>query len=505
MSKKIMVINFLANFLSFAISLIISFFLTPYIVKTVGAEAYGFVSLANSFVSYISLATVALNSMAGRFVTIKVHQNDMGMANKYFSSVVIANGIIASILLIPFTVMIVYIDRIINVPKYLLSDIRMLFAVIFLGFLVSIIGSLFSISFFVTNKLYLSSIRSMEGSIIRAGLIISLYALFPAKIFFIGLVSLIVQIYTVCWSIYYTNKLVPELKVKKIYFNINAIKELISSGIWNVVSKLSSILNEGLDLLVCNLFIGAGPMGVLAIAKTIPSMIMSILGVLSGVFSPELTKFYAKDKFDEMIKILNQSIKILGIFVNIPIAELIVFGDIFYTLWTPNQDAKQLQILSLLTVCALIISGSTASVYDIFTVTNKVKLNSLVTLVQGILSTIIVFVLIRKTNLGIYAVAGVSSITAIIKNLLFTFPYAAKCINQKWYVLYFPAFRTAFSVLIVSIVGIFFRMIFNIDNWFELVGVGLVTGVIGLMLNVIIILSKGEKKYLINIIKSKLG
>ena len=51
MSKKIMVINFFANFLSFAISLIISFFLTPYIVKTVGAEAYGFVSLANSFVS----------------------------------------------------------------------------------------------------------------------------------------------------------------------------------------------------------------------------------------------------------------------------------------------------------------------------------------------------------------------------------------------------------------------------------------------------------------------
>ena len=45
---------------TFGISLCISFFVTPIIVDKLGSEAYGFVSLANNFVSYAALITVAL-------------------------------------------------------------------------------------------------------------------------------------------------------------------------------------------------------------------------------------------------------------------------------------------------------------------------------------------------------------------------------------------------------------------------------------------------------------
>jgi hypothetical protein len=132
-------------------------------------------------------------------------------------------------------------------------------------------------------------------------------------------------------------------------------------------------------------------------------------------------------------------------------------------------------------------------------------MNSLVILLQGVLSTIIVFILLKTTNLGVYAIAGVSSIAAIIRNLVFTFPYAAKCIKQKWYVLYFPALRTAFSVFLVSLVCIVFKQLFEIDTWGELIGFSVVSGTIGLCLNIIIILSKSEKKYLASVVKNKLN
>lgn len=67
-------INLIAQVIAFGINLGISFFLTPFIVEKIGVEANGFVSLANNFVEYAQLITISINSMAGRFITIKLHQ-----------------------------------------------------------------------------------------------------------------------------------------------------------------------------------------------------------------------------------------------------------------------------------------------------------------------------------------------------------------------------------------------------------------------------------------------
>ena len=68
--------NFVGNLLGFLVTYSISFFLSPYIVGMLGESAYGFVSLATSFTNYITLATVALNSLASRFISIAIFNNE---------------------------------------------------------------------------------------------------------------------------------------------------------------------------------------------------------------------------------------------------------------------------------------------------------------------------------------------------------------------------------------------------------------------------------------------
>lgn len=50
-----LIINMAAQAISFAVSLGISFFLTPYIVENIGVEANGFVGLAKNFTGYVSI------------------------------------------------------------------------------------------------------------------------------------------------------------------------------------------------------------------------------------------------------------------------------------------------------------------------------------------------------------------------------------------------------------------------------------------------------------------
>ena len=76
-----------------------------------------------------------------------------------------------------------------------------------------------------------------------------------------GIASLVCTVYVICVNYYYTKKLMPIVKIKYKFFDLQKIKKTISSGIWNSVNQLGNILSTGLDLFITNLFVGSGPMG----------------------------------------------------------------------------------------------------------------------------------------------------------------------------------------------------------------------------------------------------
>ena len=98
--KKQLIINLIANLMSFSISIGVSFILTPFLIEHIGKEAYGFFPLANNLVAYINLLVLALNSMAARFIMLEVMKKDILQANIYFNSVLYSNVCMIIFLLI---------------------------------------------------------------------------------------------------------------------------------------------------------------------------------------------------------------------------------------------------------------------------------------------------------------------------------------------------------------------------------------------------------------------
>ena len=131
--NKQIVVNMMASLLSCLVSMGVSFVLAPKIINSLGIEANGFLEMANQFVNFAAIAATALNSMAGRFITVKIHQNDKEGANQYFNSVMYANLAIVGFLFIPLAVIIFNLDKLINISPALTGDVKLLFAVIFLN------------------------------------------------------------------------------------------------------------------------------------------------------------------------------------------------------------------------------------------------------------------------------------------------------------------------------------------------------------------------------------
>lgn len=495
--NKQFAINMIAQVVGFVVMMGISFLLTPFIVEHVGSEAYGFVGLANNFVSYAQVITVALNSMASRFITIKITENDVEGSNRYFTSVVIANIVTALVLSVPSALIILNLNKIVNVSDAILIDVQWLWAFIFLNFLISIISSTYSVATFVRNKLYLSSLQGIISNILRVAVLIAAFSFFVPSVWYVGFAAFVATIYVYVWNVYYTRKLTPDIKVRKRYFDVKVIKVLLSSGIWNSFTRLSSILSTGLDLLVTNLYVSSAAMGVLSVAKTVPSAILTLFGTLANVYAPQLTISYAQKDYTEMKNQLMSSIKFLGLFACIPVAALFAYGEIFYKLWVPTQNAHLLYMLTILSCIEFMFVLPLEGLWNLFTATNKVKQTSIYMFANSIVTIIIVLVALQFTNddtLKLYIIAGTSTAFAVIRSLFFLPIYGAHCLNIKWTAFYPSILKNTLSVVVASIFSLLVRNFLPIDGWLMLIFVGILTSIFAIGFNFIVLLNREERK-----------
>lgn len=505
--KKQSVINLVAQMLMFAVNLGISFFLVPYITEVIGVDAYGFVGLANDFVGYAQIITVALNSMASRFITIKIHEKKIKEANKYYSSVVLANVIMSVVLAIVGAIFIIFMDHLVNVPVELLTDVRLLFVLIFANFIISILTSTFAVSTFCTNKLYLTSIKTIFSQIIRVIILLVCVFFFRPSVYYVGLAALVSTAYLGFCNYRYSKSLTPELKISRKDFSISHIKNLLASGIWNTFSKLSGILSNGLDLLITNIFIGSASMGIISVSKTLPNTIMSAFGTITSVFSPELTISYAKKDYEDMKNQLLFAVKLLGLFAAIPMTILFAYGDVFYSLWIPTQNTTLIYALTCVSVLGMCISLQLEPLWNIFTVTNKVKNSSLFLFMNSVLTIIIVFILLKlipNQTARMFVVVGVSICFSIIRSLTFLPMYGAKCINLKKTVFYPNIIKNLIVIVISTIISLGIKKIVSVNSWIMLFIVAIVSAILTLTLSLFFITNKEDRKRIFAFIHRKI-
>ena len=504
MKNKQVYFNLAAQLIAFAVSFAISFFVSPIIIREVGKETYGFLGMANSFVGYVTIITVALNALAGRFVTIHLHRNEEETANRYFSSVFFSNLFIVAVLLIPAIIFILCLDKLFDVPLHSVVSVQITFGLVFLGFFVQLLCSVFSVATFATNKVYLTSLRTIEANVLRVAVIVCTFWLFRPNIAFVALGMTAYYVFVAITNVRYTKRLLPQIRVQRKCFDRQKIKELIVSGCWNSITALSNTLLEGLDLLISNVALGAEAMGTISIVKTIPSMINQCMSSVLGVFTPQLTICYAKRDIRGLLFHLNYACKLVGMLLSLPVAFVLVFGDSFFRLWLPAEDAAQLWGLSVLSMGSLAFCGSVVVMYNLFTVTNQLKKPALVTLLTGVANTTIVFLLLKTTDLGVYVIVAVSSVMALLRNLLFNIPYAAKCIEQSAGRFYWLAIRSLLFVCIAAVLGFAIKACAPIESWLHLIACAGAMCVAAVILVFVFFFSREEKQEVQHLLLSKL-
>lgn len=504
--NKQLFVNMGASFLTFLVGIGINFFLTPYIVRKLGVEAYGFVALSNNIINYTGLITIALNAMAARFIAVKYQKGDMDAARKYFSSVFFANVVLAGIITLLLSVLVIELDYFLDIPPELVSDVKLLFIFLSLTNLAYLLTGVYGVGTYIKNRLDLNSLRSIIANIIRCVSLVSLFAFFFPHVWYVGFSGFLMTIYTVYTNVKLTKKLTPELEVIKRNFEWLKVRELFLAGIWNLIIKLGEILGSGLDLLFANLFIGPAAMGVFSISKSMPLMIQSMMGSFSGVFGPQLLQAYTTGTKEDLVAEFNKSIRILSFLSGIPLVLLFSLGQEFYTLWMPTQDSYWLYTLTLAGSISLAISLPCEGLWNIFTIVNKVKYASCAVILNNGLTFIVIFasmLFVDSLDVRLIILACTKSTLKIILSLTFLPIASAKCMGVKKSTLYPTLLRGILCIILSSLVCKAISLQVTVNGWFSLFLISFVFVAITLIVSSCIILHTEDRKYLISKIFKK--
>lgn len=507
--KKSTIINITAALCTFIVQIFISFWLSPFVVSKLGEEAYGFINLANNFVSYASLITVMINSMASRYISVEYNSGRKDSAKKYYSTVYIINCWLFALIIVFAILLISQLEKIINITPALIFQVKITFLLSFINMGASLLGTVYTSAAFSSNKMHYNSIIQIISNVSKSVLIFILFSFLPSKIFYFSIATLIAGFITLIGNYWVAKKIFFDFKIKREDFSIQRLIILIKSGVWVFISNISNLLLNGLDLLLSNWFLSNIIMGRLSLAKQIPYALSSALGIFSNIFSSSQTKVLISDGENGLIEETKSQLKILTLIFTVPFAGIIAFGIPFLNLWLQNANYDSAQIFEIYILMILILIDIIASTYmysihSVFIALDKIKSYSILLFVASIISIALTVLLLKCTNYGEYIISGTSTIVLGITHGIIVPAMAAKLLKKPISTFWKTESKSWALLGILTSMYYLIAKYFNMFSWKKFTIYILIFGALGYICSFIFLFNKKERKKIFSIFSKKI-
>lgn len=466
-----MALNLFASSAFYILQFGINFFLTPYILASLGNEAYGFLIFINSIISYSYIFTALINAMAGRFIANSYHKNDLLSASSFYSSALIANVFFSFLIALFSVFFIIYLQNFIHISSNLILDVKICFALYAINFILGLYNGLLGIHAFCKNKIYLISFRSAFLSLISAFFMLVLYYFCKPLISYSALSALFASILILFSSILVAKKLNTKIKFESKLFSLEKIKILCKAGAFSSLMLFSQSILNSVDLFFCNIFLNPVDMGILAISKAVVIFIFSFIGAVAHSYLARFIELYSKNNIKALFAEIIFSSKILSFICSVPIAVFIVFCKDFYALWLPfNTKIDFIAYLALLACIPAVLSACMHSLLNVSVALNKQKNSTIVMLLVAVITAFSQFIALKFFNANLAEILIISSLIYSIKLVFFDIFNAAFILKIKIFS-FFILFLRNFGVFSLNLALLFFlkTQILAITSWPRLI------------------------------------
>ena len=340
--------NLISNIIYFVLNIIIGLALVPFFLDTLGTAAYGLIPLATSITSYITLVIDSLNTSISRFLTIDLQRADVKRANETFNTALFGTlGVI--LLLIPFALAAAwYAPVFFNIGDQSATDVFLLFALIFGSVFIRAWSSNFMVILFAYNRLDLRNYVNCTNLFTQLVLVVILFLCLGPSLILVGLSYVGAAIATFAMAFILSKRTCPALKISPASFVRSRLGEIGGMSIWVLINSVGFLLNTQVALIIVNKLFGEVAGTEYSLAAIWSTLLISIAALITNLFTPMTYSYYANQNREGLSHFTSMAIKIVGLFMALPIALVCIFSPQLLTIWVGSEFAH---LAPLICIC----------------------------------------------------------------------------------------------------------------------------------------------------------
>jgi O-antigen/teichoic acid export membrane protein len=325
--------NLVWNAGSFVVAIVVTFFLAPFLIRSLGDGPYGMLALIGELTGYYGILDLGMRTAVSYFVARGVARNDVSSVDdtmhNAFWLLVWAGGVIAAA-----SVVVVWAAPYwFKIEGLTVSEARTSIAVMSATFALSLPASVFGSALYGLRRL---DMVNGLGILVRLGSVIPTILLLRAGG---GLVSFVVLQGAIsllrwmveAWMVRSTG--IAHNLVFPIRWNRSIMRDCISFGMGNTVINISQMVANQLDLVVIATFLGTSRVTAFYLGRTICSYYADLISTITRTFTPHITHLHASGQSQELLDFYLRVSRLAALLSTWLMVGILAYGRPFLTLW----------------------------------------------------------------------------------------------------------------------------------------------------------------------------
>lgn len=499
-TKKYFLRNAISNVISFVFNAATSFIMVPYQIAHLGISNYGMVGVANSFVSYTQILTVALTVTMVRFVIQRLAVSDIEGARKYFTTQFVSIIWFSAIFFPICCVVSYYTPAFINIPPGQETNTRWLFVSAYASFFLVLFANPFTVAQFTKQRFDLRNYIDIGNQVVRYSVWILLFTLMTPALWHIGAGFVCGAAFTLVSAIITFRKLIPEFGTHLRGFDWSKFRDIMKMGTWIVTTQVGFILYLSVDVLIINQVLSSAAAGKYGIILQFAIQLRALSSMMTGMITPMAIASYAKKETAALAENIARCVKFVSMGMAIAIGIICGIAVPFLSWWLGPKYAVLAPLVWLI-LAHQIVNCGVQPIFNINVAANKIAMPAVFTLIGGTIKLILAFILLKYTRMGIYGVAISTIIGFAVNNWVFTPIYAARTIGTSCW----PFYRALLPSLIVfamaSGLGLLGAHLLDLASFVRLAIAVSAVGAVMLAFVYAVMMGKADKDFLFKLLR----
>jgi O-antigen/teichoic acid export membrane protein len=475
-AKRLVKGSFLRIF-SYLLHVGVAFFLTPFVIYSLGDRMYGFWQVVGTFIGYYGLLDLGFAHAMQRFLSEAIGAKDNEGSTRILNTALIlftAIGLI--VLLITFAV---YALR---SPLTNLLTGRQEDAALF-GMVVLVLGANMAIDLpmktftgvlFSTLRFDIMSGLEVITLLLRTSLIVMVLKL-GCGVFAMAVVTALSGIPEKLLTFYFAKKNLPYVNFGRQHWNVSIVKMLLAYSSYSFIWKISEVFKSKIDVIVISIFISLSAVTHYSIGSLLAGYFHAFMIASLGMFMPLFGQLSGEQDDEKVRQTFFFGNKIC-IFVSSFIGfGLIAWGKAFIERWMGGAYLDAYPVLVVLVITLMVGLWQVPSI-EFLWITKGYKLVGIMSLIGGVSKLILSLILVK--HLGMVGVAVGTLVPGTVTSLVVLPIFVSRYLGIRWVVYVRKIGRNALVGVLALICPTIISIAFVSSDYMILGAIGIVSFVI---------------------------